>query len=141
MAETNQINWRGVRPVSPVENLQTSVGIFETTVAGVTRTQINKSVEVNNTTVVIHTVTAGKTFYLVAAICSADAGIAKITHLAIRNAADTIQFIIFDFATAAQGIISDSVSFPVPIAIAAGWDIALITDNTHAGAFITGWEQ
>lgn len=141
MTEANQVLWRGVRNVSPLTNLHTAQGVFETSVDGVTRTQINKSVEIDDTTGVIHTVTGGKTFYLVAATCSAGSGAAKVTHLIIRNDSDVEQFTIFDFATAAAGSLASAVCFPTPILITAAWDIVLITTNDHAAGFITGWEQ
>lgn len=141
MAETNQIKWFGVRPTSPVENIQVHPGIFEATVAGITRTHIAKSVEISNTTAIIHTVTAGKIFYLCGFTMSADGGIAKITHILVRNVADTTQYILGDLATAAQAPVETSLCISPPIPIAAGFDVVLVTDNTHAAAFIHGWEQ
>ena len=141
MAEQNQIMWRGVRPVSPVENIPTSMGVFETSIAGVTRTQILKSAEANNETVIIHTVTAGKTFYLVAIGCGVDSGAAKYAHVLIRNASDVTVAILIDIHTTAQTAMNRTLQLPIPIVVEAGFDIIIITDNTHATCFILGWEQ
>jgi len=141
MAEGNQVKWRGIRPVYPVENIQTHPGIFETTVAGITRTHIAKSVEIDNTTEVIHTVTAGKTFYLCGFAMSADSGVDKITCLEVRNAADVVQYCLGHLVTAALAVMQSSLAIIPPIPIAAGFDIALRTTNSDAHAFIHGWEQ
>ena len=141
MAEANQINVRGIVPSNPVENIQIHPGIFETSVAGVTRAQIVKSVEVSNATSIIHTVTAGKIFYLCSVSCDADSGINKLTHLKVRNGADVDQYIIIDHESAAQASISGSRSFFPPIAIPAGWDIVLQTTASQGMGFIHGWEQ
>ncbi|KKN33019.1 hypothetical protein LCGC14_0807880 [marine sediment metagenome] len=141
MAEQNQLNWRGIRPTYPVENIQTHPGPFETAVAGKARTQIVKSVEVANTTTIIHTVTAGKTFYLCSCSCSADTGINKLTHLKVRNASDTDQYTIIDHESSAQATIFGSLSFFPPISIPAGWDIVLTTNAAQGMGFIHGWEE
>ena len=141
MAEANQIKWVGVRPISPIENIQVHPGILETTVAGVTRTQIVKSVEVANTTTIIHTVTAGKTFYLCSVSCDSDSGVNKLTHLKVRNDSDVDQYIIIDHESAAQASVSGSLTFFPPITIPAGWDIVLETTATQGMGFIHGWEE
>ncbi len=141
MAESNQVKWRGIRNVSPVVNIQTSPGIFETTVSGVTRTHIAKSAEVNNTTTVLHVVAPGKIFYLCGFTVCINGGANKITHLEVRNVANAIQYILSDVATAATAAICSSLDIKPPIPIAAGFDIALETTNAHAAAFIHGWEQ
>ena len=141
MAEGNQIKWFGIRPVSPVENIPVSMGVFETVVAGITRTQIIKSGDANNETLVIHTVTAGKTFYFVCCGCGVDSGADKYAHVLLRNAADATIATIIDIHTTAQTAINRTVSFPIPIVLAAGFDVAVVTDNPHASVFVLGWEQ
>ena len=141
MAEANQVKWVGIRPVIPTENIPVAMGAWETTVGGVARTQIIKSVEANNETKIIHTVTAGKTFYWVACGCGVDSGAAKYAHLLFRNVADATIAIIIDVHTTAQTAIDRTVSFPIPIVLLAGFDVVLVTDNPHCTAFILGWEQ
>lgn len=141
MAETNRVLWRGIHPTSPVENIQVHPGTFEGSVAGITRVQIVKSVEVNNTTTIIHTVTSGKTFYLCSCSCDADSGSNKLTHLKVRNASDVDQYIIIDHESTAQSSINGSLTFFPPIAIPAGWDIVLETTAVQGMGFIFGWEE
>ena len=141
MAIRNQLKWFGIRPTDPVENIQTHPGIFETIVSGVARVQVAKSVEVSNATSIIHTVTAGKIFYLCSVSCDSDSGVNKLTHLKVRNVSDVDQYIIIDHESAAQASISGSLSFSPPIAIPAGWDIVLQTTASQGMGFIHGWEQ
>jgi hypothetical protein len=139
--EGNQVKWVGVRPVSPVENIQIHKGIFETTVAGVIRTHIAKSAEADVATVVVHTVTAAKIFYLCGFRISCDSGVGKVSHLSVRNVADTVQYELGCAVTTAQTSLTGSLNVDPPIPIAAGFDIAIITTASHASAFIHGWEQ
>jgi hypothetical protein len=141
MSEANQTKWVGIRPINPIENIFTQVGAPSTTEGGKTRVFISKSVEVNNTTTIIHTVTAAKTFYLCSCSCSANSGVSKLSHLKVRNATDVDQYIILDFESAAASAIGGSLTFNPPLAIIAGFDIVLTTDNAHASGFIYGWEE
>ena len=141
MAEGNQVNWRGIRPVSPVENIQIQMGAFETTVGGVTRVQVSKCENVNNDTAIIHTVTAGKVFYLCAVTMSSNPGVGDTCYIAVRNVADVIQYhLLYLVSSALQGRNSNLPLF-MPIAIPAGYDIVLVSTNTDAHGFIAGWEQ
>ncbi len=141
MAETNQVNFRGIRPTNPVENIQVHPGVFETSIAGDTRTQIAKSNEVNNTTTILHTVTAGKTFHLCSCSLHVDAGANQFAHLIVRNDSDANQYFLVDLESAAQAPMHGSNTFFPPIAIPAGWDIVVDTDAVQAAGFVFGWEQ
>jgi len=141
MAEGNQVKWVGIQPIQPLENIPVSMGAWETTVSGVARTQIIKSVEANNETKIIHTVTADKTFYFVCCGCGCDSGAGKYVHVLIRNVADATIAIIIDIHTTAQTAIARTVPFPIPIVLLSGFDVVMITDNPHATAFVLGWEQ
>lgn len=141
MAETNKVLWRGIRPIHPLENIPVHKGPFETSVAGKTRTQITKSVEVNNGIQIIHTVSAGKTFHFCCCTCGADTGINKLTHLLVRNASDAVQYRIIDHESASQATVWGGLAFSPPIAIVAGWDIVLETTAAQGSAFIHGWEE
>jgi len=139
--EPDQVKWVGVRPVYPTENIQIQMGAFETTVGGVTRVQINKSVIGNNNTTIIHTVTAGKVFYLCAVTFSGNPQAGGTSDLFIRNVADVAQYTILHSHTAAVDGRDSAMPLFMPIAIPAGYDIVLTTTNTAAHVFIAGWEQ
>lgn len=141
MAETDQVKFRGIRPVQPLENIFTQIGANEVSSCGITRTIITKSLEVENTTAIIHTVTAGKTFYLCNAFICASSGVAKTNTLYVRNVADVTQYAIFCAETAAQQTINAFMPYNFPIPIAAGFDVVGFTDNTTMTIFIHGWEQ
>ena len=141
MSEESQIKWYEIKPNRLLANVQTHPEPFKTSHFGATRTQIVKSVEVANGTTIIHTVTAGKIFYLCSCSCGADSGINKLTHLKVRNASDTDQYIIIDHESAAQATIHGDLTFFPPISIAAGWDIVLQTTAAQGMGFIHGWEE
>lgn len=141
MAEGNEVKWRGVRPTNPVENLFFQLGAPSLTEGGVTREFIQKSAELINNQVVIHTVTAGKIFYLCSATISVDSALGNTTMLYVRNVADTVLYRIFDFRITNAAPNNNSVSFNPPIPIQAGFDIVAITTSPLASAFIHGWEQ
>ncbi len=141
MTESDQVKWRGIQNVSPLVNIQTHIGIFETSVDGVARTQIIKSNEVNNTTTILHTVTAGKTLYLCSCSLHVNAGANQLGHLKVRNVADADQYFLLDLETAAQAPMQGQNTFAPPIAIAAGFDIVVETTAAQAAGFIFGWEQ
>jgi len=139
--ELNQVKWVGVRPVYPTENIQIQMGAFETTVGGVTRVQVNKSVIVNNTTTIIHTVTAAKVFYMVAVALCANPGVGKLSSISVRNAADVTQYTLLHLESSALQGRESSLPIFMPIAVPALYDIVLVCTNTDAHGFISGWEQ
>ncbi len=141
MAEANQVNWRGIRPVHPVENIQVHPGTFETSVAGKTRTQILKYKSVNATEAIIHTVTTGKTLFITSAslVCQHTAN--DEAFIRIRDGSDVeVTRILYAFAYAgATGHLSNS--FPMPISVAADYDITVNMVSGGAYATIQGWEE
>ncbi len=141
MTSANQVRWRGIHNISPLINIQTHIGTFETSVDGVTRAQIIKSNEVNNTTTILHTVTAGKTLYLCSCSLHVNAGANQLGHLKVRNVADVDQYFLLDLETAAQAPMHGQNTFNPPIVIAAGFDIVVETTAAQGAGFIFGWEQ
>jgi len=85
---------------------------------------------------IVYTVTAGKTFYLVAA----NAGIngSAWMYLYLRDETDVlVGNILIRYGAGGQVI-----AFPIPLAIPAGWDIVLEIGGTLNGeAMIFGWEE
>ncbi len=141
MAEKNQVKWVGIQPIQPIENLQVSLGKFETTVAGVTRAQVTKSANVANGAAVLYTVTAGKTLYLVNAFLAHSGAAASGARMEVRNGADTTQYSIIDLTHSGACHHASEQVFPVPLVLPAGWDIYFIASPGTAYAFIHGWEE
>lgn len=107
-------------------------------------TQVAASANADNTTTVIHTVTAGKTLYLngVTIMANNSAGVVSSAYIVVRNAADAEQYHIF-YIRLNDGLEdSDSENFIPPIEIAAGWDIALrsASADMYTRGFIHGYE-
>lgn len=135
MVEPNQAKWVGIRPVDPEENIPVKPGVV---------CDINKSVDISNTTSIIHTVTTGKKFYLVAAslaVYNVAAG-AQAGWLSVRDDSDVAQYDIFLISLLSNSTDSIALSFPFPQEIAAGWDITAKSDDANllARAFIAGYE-
>lgn len=129
--------------VADIQHLRESVdgGI----IAG--RTDIAKDNSIANGTVIIHTVTAGKTFYLENAFLNvsfAVAGAGQYGQLLVRDDSDTLQYLIYflkhDNQTGAE---TATTHFKRPIRIPAGWDICALSTTANVGshAFIRGYEE
>jgi len=123
--EPNQVKWWGIRPAHR-------------------GTQVAKSASAINATVIIHTVTAGKTLFLCSASLSLQSGVGG-GNIFVRNGADVWQFAllaaqIFTAAATSQG---SSITFWPPLEIAAGWDLCTISGAAacSASGFIFGWEE
>lgn len=110
-------------------------------------TPVFSSNDANTATAILHTVTAGKTLMLTGATMGASClGANNYAYLAVRNAADAIQFYIFRHKIRSE-VEATNISFslaPVPAyPIAAGWDI--VVHSPEAGitssASISGWEE
>ncbi len=141
MSETNQVKWVGIRPIQPLENIQTHLGPFEISVAGVTRTQITKSVLPSAGYTIVHTVTAGKTLYLVSSAVGLIAGASNICSLHVRNGADAIQYYLARYLCTAESPIAVTATYPVPISIQATFDIVYYAGTVDGFCHILGWEQ
>jgi len=123
--EPNMVKWIGERP-------------------GHNGTQVAKSTFANNATVILHTVTAAKTFFLTHYNYEFDpTATGQEGRLLVRNVADVIQYDIV--YTAARSIDTDLVSgtFVQPLEIPAGYDICLVSSalNAPVRVFIHGWEE
>lgn len=123
--EANQVKWVGVRPAHRGE-------------------QIAKYATANNATVILHTVTAGKTFYLsfytfLGYIAGAGAGVSLI----VRNAADVEQYKISVLRGAVVGQLSQALALDFPLEIPAAYDVCAVSDSANSTlyAFAHGWEE
>lgn len=106
--------------------------------------QIAVSGEADDATVILHTVTAGKIFYLVGAHAGMVTAASFTTKLMVTNAADVEQYAIFE---SPQGAVATQMPFPsyypsVPLEIPAGYKIKLFSSGaTHKiCGFIHGYE-
>lgn len=109
---------------------------------GDTGTQIHKySTTITNTTETMHTVTAGKTFYLSSAYILQNTTVATNGFLSVTDAADNVLFEIARCTAATPLVISRQ--FPMPLKIAAGCKIKATAGdaNSHVNATIDGWEE
>lgn len=123
--ETNQVKWLGVRPAHYGD-------------------QIIIDQSVVNGSVIVHTVTAGKVFYLenfLMRFWSANAG--NNALVGVRNVADVHQYVICQMKLGAG--IGDNVgmSFRSPIEIPAGYDVYLTVSGVGSDGLcsVSGWEE
>lgn len=104
---------------------------------------VGKDGQANNNTVVLYTVTAGKTLYVVSIFVETAQAVAAggSGYLQVRNTSDVVQYQWKSYLPLA-GQLEFALSFPVPLSLAAGWDIALFSDNanTYAIGTFTGYE-
>ena len=106
---------------------------------------IRKQDAISNGTLVLHTVSAGKSFYLVHSVLVLwpYATGTKWGTLAIRDTNDAfvahIQALCCADAEQGRG---ESQSYPIPLEIPAGWDITIYANAcTRTDASIFGWEE
>lgn len=112
------------------------------------QTRVMKTGGAANTTTIIHTVTAGKTFYLEAFELNAydvASGETPTVTMIIRDGADaTVYSFVLRLTGAVNGYIQQtSLSLPTPIAIAAGYDVVVVSDSANCvpKLNIIGYEQ
>jgi len=121
---------------------------------GDTGTQILKSAYGTTTSETIHTVTAGKNFYLTSAnICGKGTDIGFMFSIIVTNAADVQQYRVLSILVKGEAASGDgpgdstSNSFPMPLKIPAGYKIKLVTtalgapSTSEVYANIQGWEE
>lgn len=124
--EKNEARWVGMRPAHK----------------GV---QICKSATAVNTTVVLHTVTAGKVLYLVEASVTDNSG-AGVFELYIRDAADAfVRHLAKIYTpTAVGGVNADHWSVFPPLEIPAGYDLCVFAGSgagVSGSGNMFGWEE
>jgi hypothetical protein len=123
--EPNQARWGGVRPAHR-------------------GTQVEKSNSVTNGTIIVHTVTAGKTLFLCTVVVEFRfGGLAAWDFLAVRNEADVFQYYIARLRDNTAGTVGLVIPYWPPREISAGYDIYLTSSgvNNDMAADIFGWEE
>jgi len=135
MGEPNQVKWRGIRPVEPREAIPVQpFGDFGT--------QIAKDAYANNSTVIIHTVTSGKSLYLCNIGLSVFPTASGYGYFYVRDENDTTQYRFFRPRRQQYDGEMVSMTFNPPLIIPEGWDIVLwsqVADFIIYG-FIFGYE-
>lgn len=123
--ESNQVKWIGTRPAHR-------------------GTQVVGSGNAHNSTVILYTVPAGKTFFLCAADICVYLGVAGSEgHLYVRDDGDVLQYRIFKLYSPNLTSEANSLSFMPPLEIPAGWDICVLSSavGIYVNAFIHGWVE
>jgi len=150
--EPNLLNVRGIIPANPEQNIPikpgtgaypfpVEPGAWAAVHLGVTRTQIMKDASASAASVVIRTVTAGKTFYLTTATLSVYHTANAYGSIIIRNVADVyVGPVAFCYCSPSIAGIC-TLTYPMPIVIAAGFDIVVTNNLGTSIATISGWEQ
>jgi len=135
MGEPNQVKWRGIRPVEPRE----AIPIQPYTDFG---TQVAKSASANNSTAIIHTVTAGKSLYLCGVSLSVVPTASGYGYFSVRDDTDTLQYTFFRPNRQQNDGEMVSMTFNPPLVIPEGWDIYIISQVNNFGmtGFIFGYE-
>lgn len=123
--EPNQVLWRGWRP-------------------GHNGTQIAKRAAKSNGTLIVHTVTAGKTFFLSHWRFRVDTTAAAHSGLFfVRDTDDITVYDIDDILMRTVGHYNNAVALFHPIEIPAGYDVCISSSDAalSSSAFIHGWEE
>lgn len=105
--------------------------------------QIAKSVTATNETLLLLTITAGRTFYLTHYVFTPNSSVVgAYGRVAVRNGSDVEQYVIAMTAFDTVGQVTVSGTLNPPLEIAAGWDIIVVSSDAdlNARAFIHGYE-
>jgi len=139
--ESNQVKWIGIRPVSEQAIFQHEPGPWAAVRGGITRTQICKNATVNGAFGTIHTVTAGKTFYLTSAAVFGNAPANQVIQIDVADAAAAQQYQLLAGYSSGAGSGMLTNCFPMPIVIPAGYLIRVNCGGGPAIGCIQGWEE
>jgi hypothetical protein len=123
--EPNEVKWFGVRPAHRGE-------------------QVAKTAQALNATVVVHTVTAGKTLFLVQANLVPLAHTSSYSRMYIRDGADALWFYLCG-ANNQAGLTWACPSFEpmIPLEVPAGYDLVVVSGaaTVTVQGSIFGWEE
>ena len=123
--EGNRARWVGIRP-------------------GHGGAQIAKYGQAHNEIILIHTVAAGKVFYLTHWTHWIYENLAGQNGLLyVQNAADVLVYVISDLSMGTLGGLTNSGSLFYPLEIPEGYDVCVrsMSDTVVTEAFIHGWEE
>ena len=123
--EPNQVKWVGIRP-------------------GHNGSQVFKYASATNGVTIVHTVTAGKTLYLVTASIMSLSNQASNGFIGVRNGADVDQGYLCHVIGAALGGYPSPLWYSMPpLELPAGWDVYVQSGAAGFTAIgtIFGWEE
>jgi hypothetical protein len=123
--EPNEVRWVGVRPAHK-------------------GTQVAFNNTANNSTIPLHDVPSGKTFFLAGFTCNVNKGTGGGNgYLTVRDVSNVAQYHLVQVPMFSAGHATYCMSFVPPFEIPSGWDITIISDTAGLGvsAFIYGWEE
>ncbi len=123
--EPNQVAWYGFRPAHR-------------------GTQFSKSSEADNNTVIVHTVTSGKTLFLKLIVLTVrDA--TGVSFVRVRDGSDVTQYTFGFFHIPSLTGFSPPlvIPFDTPLEIPSGFDIIVVSNtlNHKASCYFHGWEE
>jgi len=127
-------------PSSPAV-IQTEPAPWATSRSGVTRTQILKTEQNASTNHILHTVTSGKTLFITSCCLSYSSGSVGFAMLLVRNGSDTILYYLISAYLSSTPDQNIALSFPMPISVAAGFDIVVSGPSGYVVGTIHGWEE
>lgn len=106
--------------------------------------QVTKEAIADNSTVIVYTVTTGKTFYLCSYTLTAtnSGAMTNNARLFVRNGGDVVQYHMELMFVLQPQCIRASMAFPVPVEIPAEYDVVVQSQLTDlkVRAFIFGYE-
>jgi len=157
MGEKNRVRWVGIRPTDPPETIPveeqsplTEIGVkpvsprqaIPTQPYRDFGTQIAKEGNAVNATVIIHTVSTGKTLYLCSVSFSVYPTANGMGALYCRDTDDALQYIFFIIRRQANDGFATAMSFNPPLVIPAGYDLCVRSwnDGFDTRGFIFGYE-
>ncbi len=112
---------------------------------GDTETRVNKSVDgAGAATTIVHTVTAGKNFYLTSFSVQNYGSSPYLSDLKVRNASDVVQYSLIRSVNGSLNNSSPATRcLPSPIKIPAGWDIVIYSPNSSSTTYVdlNGFEE
>lgn len=143
MAEINKYNWVGVRPVQPLENVQTHLGPWEDKVAGTTRSQVMADGRSALGGVVIYSVTLGKSLYLCSLFWGAyvTGGTFGSIVVRVRNSFGSKVFDLVDLTIPTARTTQGNFAFLMPLKLHQGYDVFLTTTGADGFVSIQGWVE
>lgn len=129
MSRNNQVLWRYIQPLAGINGVMPDID----------STRISKHLlNVVNTTSIVYTVPASKTFYMTNAWVSSGSAAAALSgcYLFIRNASDVTTVILMDTYAIANAPVAYSCNYMPALELPAGYDLCLL--SSQGNEYISG---
>lgn len=132
--ETNEVNWRGVRPVSGIRGIWPARDAVRINAEGWI---------IVAGTAVVYTVPAGKILFIASAYLTTRFTVEALEggHSSVRNGADVHQYRLNRHDHFVPGQLVSSQNFSPALEAAADWDVIVTSthNNLRVAALIFGW--